>query len=273
MMTASEDPSAESSVLTPLANPEQDGSSKAPVTAQAPVAAPTGTILEAAFVDPAYSWPPSDGEGKNAIELQASIILLNEGDDDSVQTTESLKQRMRMPSRPNVEPVKWWNCCKSQDAVTTQKIRQYESRKLAAKEARQHYREMKKDKSAVREKLKRKKEKYNRVPEGILIYRLDTTTRTLYLMSSAHSKTDQNKLVEEMIVVKASPSPDRSRRGMILTGQDGTETTLVACEQRTAISWLESMNLMLAKKRQFGKKVRTVSYRAVILYYMARITG
>jgi hypothetical protein len=239
---------------------DEQPSATSPQGVESPVAdaASSGTILEAAFVDPAYTWPPSDGEGKNAIELQASLILLNEDDSDSVQTTEATKQSMRMPSRPIVEKVKWWNCCKAQDAVALQQIREYEAKKLAAKEARQKYREMKKDKSSVREKLKRKKEKYNRVPEGILIFRLDTTTRTLHLMSSPHSKTDLGTLVEEMVVVKASPSPDRSRRGMILTGQDGTQTTLVACEQRTAISWLESMNLMLAKKdssKKFGKKV------------------
>jgi len=222
-------------------------------------AAFNGTILEAAFVDPAYSWPPSDGEGKNAIELQASLALLHQlGDDnDSVGTTESMKDRMRMPRRPNIEETKWWNCCKSQDAVASAQIREYEAQKLAAKQARQDYREMKKDKTKTLEKLKRKKEKYNRVPEGILIYRLDTSTRTLYLMSSPHSKTDMAKLVEEMVVVKAKPSPDRSRRGLVLIGADGTETSLVACEQRTAISWLESINLMLAKQNRgvFGKKV------------------
>jgi hypothetical protein len=256
MMTATDE---QPSTAQPQSTPASPQGMESPVAD----AASSGTILEAAFVDPAYSWPPSDGEGKNAIELQASILLLNEDDDnDSVQTTEATKQRMRMPVRPIVEKVKWWNCCKAQDAVAAQQIREYEVKKLSAKEARQKYREMKKDKTSVREKLKRKKEKYNRVPEGILIFRLDTTTRTLHLMSSPHSKTDLETLVEEMVVVKASPSPDRSRRGMILTGQDGTQTTLVACEQRTAISWLESMNLMLAKKessKKFGKKVRNRS--------------
>lgn len=36
----------------------------------------SGTILEAAFFDPAYSWPPAEGQGKNAIELQASTALM-----------------------------------------------------------------------------------------------------------------------------------------------------------------------------------------------------
>jgi hypothetical protein len=262
MMTAAdEEASAASPENTPEPPSPEQGLPATPTSPQeAAEAASSGTILEAAFVDPAYNWPPSDGEGKNAIELQASLVLMqDDDDDDSVQTTEATKQSMRMPRRPVVDKVKWWNCCKAQDAVAAQQIREYEAKKLAAKEARQAYREMKKDKTTVREKLKRKKEKYNRVPEGILIYRLDTTTRTLHLMSSAHSKTNLGTLVDEMVIVKASPSPDRSRRGMILVGQDGTETTLVACEQRTAISWLESMNLMLAKNdvsKKFGKKVR-----------------
>jgi hypothetical protein len=257
MMATDEEASAASPENTPESPSPEQGLPTSPQ--EAAEAASSGTILEAAFVDPAYTWPPSDGEGKNAIELQASLVLMqDDDDDDSVQTTETTKQSMRMPRRPVVDKVKWWNCCKAQDALAAQQIREYEAKKLAAKEARQAYREMKKDKTTVREKLKRKKEKYNRVPEGILIYRLDTTTRTLHLMSSAHSKTNLGTLVEEMVIVKASPSPDRSRRGMILVGQDGTETTLVACEQRTAISWLESMNLMLAKNdvsKKFGKKV------------------
>jgi hypothetical protein len=59
----------------------------------------TGTIFEAAFVDPAYTWPPAEGQGKNAIELQASTALiksvapndrLDELDDDEVSLTPSM---------------------------------------------------------------------------------------------------------------------------------------------------------------------------------------
>ena len=39
-----------------------------------------GAILEAAFVDPAYAWPPVEGQGKNAIELQASTALMRNAD-------------------------------------------------------------------------------------------------------------------------------------------------------------------------------------------------
>ena len=43
---------------------------------------------------------------------------------------------------------------------------------------------------------------------------------------------------------------------MILTGVDGSSVTLVACEQRTAIAWLEAIDLMLANKMRMGDKVR-----------------
>jgi hypothetical protein len=60
--------------------------------------APWGTVLEAAFVDPAYQWPPPEGEGRNAIELQASVTLLDDG--DSVKITDSMRQRMEIPPKP-----------------------------------------------------------------------------------------------------------------------------------------------------------------------------
>lgn len=260
MMSAQDEPSMGSDTSPPEASTAGEDLNPAQMAA-------SGTILEAAFVDSAYSWPPQDGQGKNAIELQASLALLQEDDDDdSTGTTESMKERMRIPVRPDIEKGKWWQCCKSQDAVVVQQIKEYETNKVQAKAARQEYRNMKKDMTKQREKLKRKKEKYNRVPEGILIYRLDTSTRTIYLMSNPHSKTDMSQLVDEMVVAKAVPSPDKSRRGMVVTGTDGTEVTLVACEQRTAISWLESMNLMLAKKNRgaFGKKVRPSCLRHLI---------
>jgi hypothetical protein len=43
---------------------------------------------------------------------------------------------------------------------------------------------------------------------------------------------------------------------MILTGADGKECMLVACEQRTAIAWLEAMDLMLANVGRRGESVR-----------------
>ena len=66
---------------------------------EAPVAGSgraTGTILEGAFVDPAYPWPPAEGQGKHAIELQASTALLRSaeerdaGEDEEVSLSPSM---------------------------------------------------------------------------------------------------------------------------------------------------------------------------------------
>ena len=220
----------------------------------------SGTILEAAFVDPAYSWPPRDGEGKNAIELQASLLLLKDIDDDlaSIDTTESMKKRMRMPKKPRTKEEtvvvkRWWQCCRNNDAVdSAEALRLYHERKSLAKEARKAHAKEKRDKVRQKEKELRKKTRYNRVPEGILIYRLDTSTQELSLMSKPHTKTNLDELVAEMKVVKAKPSSDKSRRGMEFEGEDGTIATLVACEQRTATAWLEAASIMLAKTERTG---------------------
>mmetsp|Transcript_5466 Transcript_5466/g.11179 ORF Transcript_5466/g.11179 Transcript_5466/m.11179 type:complete len:863 (+) Transcript_5466:27-2615(+) len=211
-----------------------------------------GALLEAAFVDPAYAWPPVEGVGKNAIELQASIDLL-EGDGVSVGTTESMRERMRPPPRPVIAPSKkWWQCCKKDDAAIDQ-IRDYEKKKMAAKEARKAYAHLKKEKKKQKELARRMQTKYNRIPEGILIYRLDTSKKRLMLMSPPHTNTDLSTLVVEMTVVSAYPSSDKSRRGIVLVGADGQEATLTACEQRTAVSWLEAINLMTAKAEHTQK--------------------
>lgn len=205
-----------------------------------------GNIMEAAFVDPAYPWPPVEGAGKNAIELQASIDLL-QGDAVSVGTTESMRERMRPPERPVLVPTKkWWQCCKKDQNVIDQ-IREYEQKKMAAKEARKAYAHLKKEKKKQKELARRMQTKYNRIPEGILVYRLDTSKKRLMLMSPPHDKTNLSTLVVEMTVVSAYPSPDKSRREVVMVGADGQEATFMACEQRTAVSWLEAINLMTAK--------------------------
>lgn len=205
-----------------------------------------GTVLEAAFCDPAYQWPPPEGAGKNAIELQASVTLFE--DNDSVVTTDSEKARMQMPKYPRggVSKKSGGWCCNNIEAATLT-LEEFEQAKKKALQARKDHHEAKKE----RARAYRKKHKYNRVPEGIFIYRLDTATLTLSLMSEPHSQTDLTKLVAEMAIASARPS-DKSRRGMILTGVDGEEATLVACEQRTAIAWLEAIDLMLANKKRQG---------------------
>ena len=211
----------------------------------------SGTILEAAFVDPAYSWPPVDGQGKNAIELQASIDLLQGDDEVSVGTTESMMERMKAPAKPTVDKKKaWWKCCSKQDKEAAAAWQDYEERKTAAKEARRAYSQLKREKKKNNERESRRTQRYNRVPEGVLIYRLDTSTHELTLMSPPHQKTNMSTLVESMVVVGATPGPDKTRRGMVLEGEDGQSFTLTACEQRTAISWLEAIQLMMAREKQ-----------------------
>ena len=104
---------------------------------------------------------------------------------------------------------------------------------------------------AAKKKKKRRelraRERYSRVPEGILVYRLDTSDHTIRLVSGPSSNTDLSTLMESMVVVHAKPS-HRSRRGIVLTGSNGESYELTACEQRTAIAWLESMDMMLASK-------------------------
>ena len=83
----------------------------------------------------------------------------------------------------------------------------------------------------ARTKEYRKKTRYSRVPEGIMLYRLDTSNQTLTLMSQPHPKTDTAGLGgHEMVIASASPSSDKTRRGVILKSIDGTTLNLVACE-------------------------------------------
>lgn len=220
-----------------------------------------GTILEAAFADPAYPWPPVDGQGKNAIELQANPKLLDSDD----ATTDGERDAMTMPKKPTGR--KGFLCCgKSAEADV---LSEYEQQKAAALQARADYKERKK----AEEKDRKKTERYARVPEGILIYRLDTANHTLELVSKPSTNTNMETLVQKMVIVSSKPSSDKSRRGIELTGIDGKKATLIACEQRTAISWLEAMDMMTANQERSaavaseaklngGKIVATQSSRA-----------
>jgi len=212
----------------------------------------SGTILEAAFVDPAYAWPPADGQGKNAIELQASSQLSKDNDDDSVFTTETAKERMAAPSKPVPQSSKkgFFSCCRGgakEAVISPEQMREYEERKILAKEARKQHNLDKKERQKNKERALRRKEKYNRVPEGILIYQLNTSQRTLRLMSPPHDHTNLDTLVEECVIETAVPAPDKSRRALLITTEEGRTFTLTACEQRTATAWLEAIGLMHAK--------------------------
>ena len=219
-----------------------------------------GTFLEAAFVDPAYSFPPVEGQGKNAIELRAATV---QDDEKSDHTSESMKRAMIMPTKPTpktiVKPKKKWGCCRNNDAVIeTNDPRSEDATYKAAKDsaltAQQLHKVMKKEK----EREKRKEQRHERVPEGILIYKLDTANHTIELLSKPHSNTNMDTLLTSMIVASAIPSDDATRRGIVLTGIDGTTTTLVACEQRTAIAWMEAVDMMLGHKAK-SKAVKALA--------------
>lgn len=201
-----------------------------------------GTILEAAFVDPAYPWPPVDGQGKNAIELQASPKLL----DDDEHTTDGEREAMKMPKKPAEAKRGFFNFFRCKKSASSDVLSEYEQQKAAALQARADYKARKKAKS----KEKNKGERYSRVPEGILIYRLDTANHTLSLVSQPSTNTDTTTLVQKMVIASSAPSSDKSRRGIELTGIDGKKATLIACEQRTAISWLEAMDMMTANQQR-----------------------
>jgi hypothetical protein len=215
-----------------------------------------GTILEAAFVDPAYSWPPADGQGKNAIELQASIKLLQSEDDDnaSIFTTESALQRMRPPNAPHPKTIRsLWSCCRATETVVTAyEMRAYEEQKALAAEARQLHLLSKVEHTKQKEKAARKAAKYLTVPEGILIYRLDTNLGQLKLVSQTHALTDVNQIVHECFITSAIPYGNKSRRTFQITDEHGNTHLLTACEQRTGTAWLEAMNLMIAKTHRSG---------------------
>ena len=222
-----------------------------------------GTVLEAAFVDPAYQWPPPDGQGKNAIELKASQALM---EDLENPTREFAKKSSSSPAwRPGQKGIKhtktvveersyrgFW-CCKWNVKNQVAEIHREDPfevdlhGRVTSLPPETPQKEQAKDASPQSEKQRRKESRYGKVPEGILIYRLNTTTRRLQLLSQPHTNTNTDALVRDMIIASASPSNDRSRRGMDLVGEDGRRTTLVACEQRTAIAWLEVLDMMFGK--------------------------
>jgi len=226
-----------------------------------------GTILEAAFVDPAYQWPPPDGQGKNAIELKASQSLMEDlehGDTEFNPTSQTLekKKNTQMVGKKGVRTTKtvveessyrgFW-CCKwdvknhvveneRQDPFTVDEhgnvvpIKSAATGSVAPEQAAATANTAEDDRNL----------RYGKVPEGVLIYRLNTTTRKLQLLSEPHSNTNLDELVRELTIKKASPAKkDKSRRGIDLVGEDGTKCTLVACEQRTATAWLEVLEMML----------------------------
>lgn len=216
----------------------------------------TGTILEAAFVDPAYQWPPKDGEGTNAVELEASTALLTKANGDQTDLTYPERPKIKAKRKVITETETItsarcgiFKCCKSEEQVVhthTKKI------PTDPEERERLKREYLSKREAVRRNRKEKRsyqEKYARVPDGVLIYRLDTAAHTVSLISSPNSNTDLRTLMTDIVVVDAQPSKSASRRGIMLTDESGEKFELVACEQRSATSWMEALNMMLGKNQ------------------------
>lgn len=259
-------------------------------------------ILEAAFVDPAYSYPPAEGQGKHAIELQATPHLLHKVDpthyasddddslvsDGSVVDLEAAKDKAEadfrqkkvakvttMEEKVSYRGFPFLKCCKSAEthvvgeaysmeeptANEIRRVREKAARKAAKKnKSLMNAHEENKERRLRREQRKNA-QKYKRVAEGILIYRLDTAKRTITLLSGPSSNTDLENLLRHMVVATATPSNDSTRRGICLTGIDGSRATLTACEQRTAIAWLEAIDMMLSQNSNNPKvRNRTMFY-------------
>jgi hypothetical protein len=239
----------------------------------------TGIILEAAFVDPAYNWPPKEGEGVNAVELEASPYLLAKADNENADELKyppapKMKGKTQVVTETETYTVARcgiFKCCKSEEQVVkthTKKIPMDPEEKARLQREYMEKREM------VRKKRKEKKEdqeKYARVPDGVLIYRLDTSARTVSLISAPNSNTDLRTLMTDIVVTDAYPSKSESRRGIILVDENGKPYELIACEQRSATSWMEALNMMLGKGRG-GSKFTKVRYprRTCLVYLQVR---
>ena len=89
------------------------------------------------------------------------------------------------------------------------------------------------------------------------------------LVSPPSAKTNMSTLVQHMVIAAASPGDDTSRRSIRLTGEDGNTTVLTAVEQRTAISWMEAVEMMLgntSKGRRLFGRVSLKIFLDVILF-------
>lgn len=224
----------------------------------------TGTILEAAFVDPAYNWPPNEGEGVHAVELEASPYLLAKAEDDNAEELKyppvpkmtGKKQVITETETYTVARCGVFKCCKSEEQVVNTHTKRIPVDPAEKERLQREYLEKR---EMVRKKRKEKKEdqeKYARVPDGVLIYRLDTSARTVSLISAPNSNTDLSTLMTDIVVTDAYPSKSASRRGIILVDENGKVYELIACEQRSATSWMEALNMMLGKGRGGTKFTR-----------------
>lgn len=227
----------------------------------------SGTILEAAFIDPAYSWPPQEGVGKNAFEVIASGGT-GSTEDLSYPELPNIKAKRKIVTEREIVTTGRcfggiFKCCRSDEAIVRTKTETIpvnpEKNERLKKEYLQQRDMVKKKRRERKMMLKDQEKKYALVPDGVLVYRLDTAQKTIELISAPNSNTDMKNLMTEMKVVDAVPSRAANRKGIMLTGDNGEVVEIVACEQRTATSWMEALNMMLGKDRHGMKKVCSLS--------------
>mmetsp|Transcript_16796 Transcript_16796/g.25138 ORF Transcript_16796/g.25138 Transcript_16796/m.25138 type:complete len:741 (-) Transcript_16796:252-2474(-) len=241
--------------------PPQSQTHQSPIPSS-PNHAGAGAILEGAFVDPAYSWPPPDGAGANALEIVSKTTGSTEQDDDlAYPEVPKIKARRKVITETEIVTTGrcggFLKCCRSEEAVVkthTETIPEDLEEKQRLRAEYLQKRDMVKKKRREWKLKKVEEGKYNTVPEGVLVYRLDTAQKTVTLVSAPNSNTDMKNLMTEMRVVDAAPSKASNRRGILLTGDNGETVEIVACEQRTATSWMEALNMVLGKKSKSMRK-------------------
>ena len=121
---------------------------------------------------------------------------------------------------------------------------QYEKEIKSKKQRRVNLLKRREKAHAQAEKQRKKlmeKKKYKDLPEGVLVYKLNSHDKSISLISPINSQTDTTKVLHHMTVCYAAASNDPSRRGIDLIGLEGEKHTLIACDQHTAITWLEAL--------------------------------
>lgn len=229
-----------------------------------------GTILEASFLVPTQSLYPVDCL-ENHLESTQPMMPLQKRD----VKTNCISFRLKNFVLPEPNTIQknsttnkavttyrgcFFQCCKlTQYAVNTHnrkislipKYKVFTGEALIQRKASDHG--LRSDKETNIKQNRNQicyKIDYTHLPKGLLVYRLDTSNRTLRLMNSQTSKINKNRLVKEMTISTAKPGPDKSKRVILLSGESGQMIELIACEQRTAVTWMEALDTMLGNTRQ-----------------------
>ena len=232
----------------------------------------SGTILEGAFIDSAYT---QTGDEANVANNRYEVVSKGTGsteDDLAYPEVPKIKARRRVITETEVVTTGrcggLFKCCTTEEAVVnthTETMPVDEEEKERLKKEYLTKRADVKKKRRERKLERAEEQKYSSVPDGVLVYRLDTAQNSITLISAPNGNTDMTSLMTEMNIIDAMPSESSSRRGILLIGDDGAECEIVACEQRTATSWMEALNMMLGKDRSGKKKVSYIMFESITI--------